>query len=60
MGGIETGELFTQSEYDLLTPVQIEEKKVVPLSEQEAFILHKMNRAKRREWMKANKKFKKD
>jgi hypothetical protein len=54
-----TGEMFTQEQYEALTPQRREELKVVGLSEQESQELQGMNRKDRRVWLKANKKFKK-
>lgn len=58
MASTSTGEMFTQEQYEALTPEKREELKIVGLSEEESQLLQKMNRKDRRAWLKANKKFK--
>jgi hypothetical protein len=60
MGGIESGNLYTQEEYDAMPVARRVEEKVVGITPQESQMLQGMNRKQRREWMRANKKFKKD
>ena len=60
MASTSTGEMFTQEQYEALTPQKREELKIVGLSEQESQMLQGMNRKDRRAWLKANKKFKKE
>lgn len=60
MASTSTGEMFTQEQYEALTPQKREELKIVGVTEQESQMLQGMNRKDRRAWLKANKKFKKD
>lgn len=59
MGSTETGELFTQAQYDAMPEEKREKLKVVGLTPEESVKLEAMNRQERRDWMRANKKFSK-
>ena len=56
MASTETGEMFTQEQYEALTPQKREELKIVGITPQESEMLSGMNRKDRRAWLKANKK----
>ncbi len=59
MASSETGEMFTQEQYEVMTPQKREKLKLVNITPQESAMLEGMNRKDRRAWLKANKKFKK-
>lgn len=59
MASINSGEMFTQAQYEAMTPKEREDKQLVNLTLEEQQILEPMNRKARRAWLKANKKFKK-
>lgn len=59
MGSTETGELFTQAQYDSMPAEKREELGAVRLSPAESKQLEGMNRKQRRDWMRKNKKFSK-
>ncbi len=58
MASTSTGEMFTQEQYEALSPRKRDELKIVNLTPQESEMLAGMNRKDRRAWLKANKKFK--
>ena len=58
MASTETGEMFTQEQYDAMPEQKRVELKVTQLTPQEAQMLEGMNRQQRRVWLKQNKKFK--
>lgn len=60
MTSTETGEMFTQEQYDDMPVEKREELKIVGITPQEEQMLKGMNRKDRRAWLKANKKFKKE
>ena len=57
MVSMETGEMFTQEQYDATPLAKREELKMVGVSEQESQMLQGMNRKERRNWLRAHKKF---
>jgi hypothetical protein len=57
MGSTETGELFTQEQYDAMPLTRREELKIVGITPEESAHLQGMNRKDRRDWMRKNKKF---
>lgn len=59
MASINSGEMFTQAQYEEMTPQEREDKQLVNLTPEESQMLQGMNRKDRRTWLKANKKFKK-
>lgn len=60
MGSMATGETFTQNQYEAMTPQKREELKIVSITPEESEVLQGMNRKDRRDWLRANKKFKKE
>lgn len=58
MASIDSGEMFTQEQFEAMTQAERAKKKIVNLTPQESQYLANMNRKQRREWLKANKKFK--
>jgi len=56
MASTETGEMFTQEQYEALTPQKREELKIVGVTPQESEMLSGMNRKDRRAWLRINKK----
>lgn len=61
MGSTETGEVFTEAQYQSMSVEKREELKLVGLTAEDQAALRRLpNRAARREWMRANKKFKKE
>jgi hypothetical protein len=56
MGSTETGEMFTQEQYDAMTVVQRAELGLVRLNTEESKTLEGMNRKQRRDWLRKNKK----
>lgn len=58
MGGMNTGDVYSQEEFDAMPIAEREEKQLVPLNAADLVEMHGMNRAQRRAWMKKNKKFK--
>ena len=56
MASMETGEMFTQEEYNAMPVQKRAELKLVNVTEEESQMLSGMNRKDRRIWLKANKK----
>lgn len=54
MANIDTGEMYTQEQYDKLLPEQ--KTRIVGVNQEESVMLSKMNRKNRRAWLKNNKK----
>lgn len=60
MGSTETGELFTQEQYDNMPVFKREELGIVGITPEESALLQGMtSRKERRDWMRAHKKFSK-
>lgn len=55
MGGINTGELYSQDQVDRMSPFEREEAGVVPLTAHEASHLQGLSKAERKSWLKRNK-----
>lgn len=56
MASTETGELFTQEQYEAMSEAQKQDLGIVGITPQESEMLSKMNRKNRRAWLRANKK----
>lgn len=57
MASTETGELFTQKQYDEMPITKRQELGIVGITPEEAKMLSGMNRKDRRNWLRENKKF---
>lgn len=58
MASTETGELYTQVQYDKMPIAERDQLGIVNISPEESRLLSGMNRRQRREWLRANKKLK--
>ena len=57
MGSTETGELFTEAQYQAM-PIKVrKDLGIVSITPEESEMLTGMNRKQRRDWLRANKKF---
>jgi hypothetical protein len=56
MGSAATGELFTQEQYEAMSPAERDRLDLVPLNKSESERLAPLPPAERREWIKKNKK----
>ena len=57
MASIETGEMFTQEQFEAMSIEKRAELKIVGVTPEEQQLLGGMNRKQRRDWLRANKKF---
>jgi hypothetical protein len=57
MASTETGELFTEEQYRVMSEEKRTELKIVGLTPEESAMLSCMNRKQRRDWLRKNKKF---
>lgn len=55
MGGINTGELYSQDEVDRMSQFEKDRAGIVPISPEEANTLQPMNVEQRKSWLRENK-----
>lgn len=55
MGGINTGELYSQDDVDRMSQFERDRAGIVPITPEEANTLQPMNVEQRKAWLRANK-----